>query len=163
MAKWIVGKGLDNYIAYLQSINAVTDEMIGEAVYDMAKVVADKVRANIVRDTLYVVTGTWFGDSKTMTDRKGNRIGVPSDCWKVLLRTKKGNSGKRVQECTADELIGIGFWMPNASSTGGTPAQYAVSIAEVEERTGFTFFHNLPEEVATAVKQQNNPSDWNIN
>lgn len=47
MAKWIVGKGLDNYIAYLQSINAVTDEMIGEAVYDMAKVVANKVRANI--------------------------------------------------------------------------------------------------------------------
>lgn len=47
MAKWIVGKGLDNYIAYLQSIEAVTDEMIGEAVYDMAKVVADKVRANI--------------------------------------------------------------------------------------------------------------------
>lgn len=47
MAKWVVGKGLDNYIAYLQSINAVTDEMIGEAVYDMTKVVADKVRANI--------------------------------------------------------------------------------------------------------------------
>lgn len=47
MAKWIVGKGLDSYIAYLQSINAVTDEMIGEAVYEMAKVVADKVRANI--------------------------------------------------------------------------------------------------------------------
>lgn len=47
MAKWIVGKGLNNHIAYLQSIEAVTDEMIGEAVYDMAKVVADKVRANI--------------------------------------------------------------------------------------------------------------------
>lgn len=47
MAKWIMGKGLNNYIAYLQSINAVTDEMIGEAVYEMAKVVADKVRANI--------------------------------------------------------------------------------------------------------------------
>lgn len=47
MARWIMGKGLNNYIAYLQSIEAVTDEMIGEAVYDMAKVVADKVRANI--------------------------------------------------------------------------------------------------------------------
>ena len=47
MAKWIVGKGLDNYIAYLQSINAVTDEAIGEAVYEMAKVVADSVRASI--------------------------------------------------------------------------------------------------------------------
>lgn len=47
MAKWIVGKGLDNYIAYLQKIDAVTDEAIGEAVYEMAKVVADNVRASI--------------------------------------------------------------------------------------------------------------------
>lgn len=47
MAKWIVGKGLNSYIAYLQSIEAVTDEMIGEAVYDMAKVVADSVRSGI--------------------------------------------------------------------------------------------------------------------
>lgn len=47
MAKWIVGKGLDNYIAYLQKIDTVTDEAIGEAVYEMAKVVADKVRTGI--------------------------------------------------------------------------------------------------------------------
>lgn len=47
MAKWIVGKGLDSYISYLQKINAVTDEAIGEAVYEMAKVVADSVRASI--------------------------------------------------------------------------------------------------------------------
>ena len=47
MAKWIVGKGLDNYIAYLQKIDTVTDEAIGEAVYEMAKVVADSVRAGI--------------------------------------------------------------------------------------------------------------------
>lgn len=47
MPKWIVGKGLDNYIAYLQQMNLLTEEIIGEAVYDMAKVVADSVRANI--------------------------------------------------------------------------------------------------------------------
>lgn len=47
MAKWIVGKGLDSYISYLQKINAATDEVIGEAVYEMAKVVADSVRASI--------------------------------------------------------------------------------------------------------------------
>lgn len=47
MAKWIVGKGLNSYIEYLQKINAVTDEVIGEAVYEMAKVVADSVRASI--------------------------------------------------------------------------------------------------------------------
>lgn len=47
MAKWIVGKGLDSYISYLQKIDLVTDEVIGEAVYEMAKVVADKVRSSI--------------------------------------------------------------------------------------------------------------------
>ena len=47
MAKWIVGKGLNSYIDYLQKINAVTDEAIGEAVYEMAKVVADSVRSGI--------------------------------------------------------------------------------------------------------------------
>ena len=47
MAKWIVGKGLDSYISYLQRIDAVTDEAIGEAVYEMAKVVADSVRSGI--------------------------------------------------------------------------------------------------------------------
>lgn len=47
MAKFVVGKGLDNYIAYLQKISLLSSDMVGEAVYDMAKVVADKVRANI--------------------------------------------------------------------------------------------------------------------
>ena len=47
MAKWIVGKGLNSYIEYLQKINTVTDEAIGEAVYEMAKVVADSVRSGI--------------------------------------------------------------------------------------------------------------------
>ena len=47
MAKFIVGKGLDNYIAYLQEINLLSSDIVGEAVYEMAKVVADKVRANI--------------------------------------------------------------------------------------------------------------------
>lgn len=48
MAKWIVGKGLDKYIAYLQSLEAATDEVIGKAVYEMAKVVADNVKANMM-------------------------------------------------------------------------------------------------------------------
>lgn len=78
MAKWIVGKGLDNYIAYLQSINAVTDEMIGEAVYDMAKVVADKVRANIQAldaapkgKTTYYVTETMIKSQLSEEQKKG--------------------------------------------------------------------------------------------
>ena len=78
MAKWIMGKGLDNYIAYLQSINAVTDELIGEAVYDMAKVVADKVSANIQAldaapkgETTYKVSETTIKSRLSEEQKKG--------------------------------------------------------------------------------------------
>lgn len=78
MAKWIVGKGLDNYIVYLQSIEAVTDEAIGEAVYDMAKVVADKVRAGIEAlpaaqkgKTSYRVSDHWVMSRLSDEQKKG--------------------------------------------------------------------------------------------
>lgn len=47
MAKWIMGEGLNGYVAYLQKLNLVSDKIIGKAVYEMAKVVADRVRENI--------------------------------------------------------------------------------------------------------------------
>lgn len=78
MAKWIVGKGLNSYIAYLQKINNATDEMIGEAVYDMAKIVADKVRANIQAldaapkgKTTYYVTETMIKSQLSEEQKKG--------------------------------------------------------------------------------------------
>ena len=71
MAKWIVGKGLDHYIAYLQRLDVATDEIVGKAVYEMAKVVADNVKA---------IFRGWFFDGhqywpSTMTNR--NRRGSP--------------------------------------------------------------------------------------
>lgn len=78
MAKWIMGKGLNNYIAYLQKLNLVTDEVIGEAVYEMAKVVADKVRANIQAlnaapkgKTTYYVTETMIKSQLSEEQKKG--------------------------------------------------------------------------------------------
>ena len=78
MAKWIVGNGLNSYIEYLQKINAVTDEAIGEAVYEMAKVVADKVRANIQAldaapkgKTTYHVTETMIKSQLSEEQKKG--------------------------------------------------------------------------------------------
>lgn len=46
MAKWIM-HGVDDYVAYLQRIGKSTDGVIGEAVYAMAGVVADKIRDNL--------------------------------------------------------------------------------------------------------------------
>lgn len=78
MAKFIVGKGLDNYIAYLQQLNFLTDEIIGEAVYEMAKVVADKVRSNIEAlpaapkgKTTYYVTETRIMSELSEAQKQG--------------------------------------------------------------------------------------------
>lgn len=47
MAKLIVGKGLDEYIASLERMGKLTGTMCGRATYQGAKIVADRVRKNI--------------------------------------------------------------------------------------------------------------------
>ena len=122
-----------------------------------------KVRDNIVSDTLYVVTGTYFANSKTIRDAGSNTVAVPSHCWKVLLRTKKGNTKKSIENCTADDLMGIGFWISNDNNYTDDLTKYAVSIEDVERKTGFKFFRNLSADAAKSVKQQKDPSAWRIN
>ena len=41
-------QGLDKYVAQLERLGKKTDTVIGEAVYEMAKVVADEVKANLI-------------------------------------------------------------------------------------------------------------------
>lgn len=114
-------------------------------------------------DTLYVVVGTLFEDSKTIS-RFGRTIGVPTHCYKLLLRTKSGSTRKAISDITsADELICIGFLFKNdESSKGVNISTAATSVAEIEKRAGFKFFRNLNPAIADKVKSQNRPSDWGI-
>ena len=114
-------------------------------------------------DTLYVVVGTLFEDSKTVT-RFGRTIGVPTHCYKLLLRTKSGSTRKRISDITsADELICIGFLFENnESSKDVNISTVATSVAEIEKRAGFKFFRNLNPDIADKVKSQNRPGDWGI-
>jgi endonuclease G len=114
-------------------------------------------------DTLYVVVGTLFEDNKTIS-RFGRTIGVPTHCYKLLLRTKSGSSGKAISEITsADELICIGFLFENSEdSKDASVASAAISVAEIEKRSGFKFFRNLNPAIADKVKSQNKPGDWGL-
>lgn len=114
-------------------------------------------------DTLYVVVGTLFEDSKTIT-RFGRTIGVPTHCYKLLLRTKSGSSHKAISDITsADELICIGFLYENGeASKDATMASAATSVAEIEKRSGFKFFRNLNPAIAETVKSQKRLSDWGL-
>ncbi len=85
-------------------------------------------------DTLYNVTGT-YGVQGYTTDKGGNRVAIPQYCWKVLLRTKSGRTGKRIDQITdASQLAAIGYWAENSSTTTGNIKQYITSVADIEER-----------------------------
>lgn len=122
----------------------------------------NKVRTKICSDTLFVVVGTLFEGNKTIS-RNSRTISVPSHCYKLLLRTKNGNTKKNIFDITsADELICIGFLYENNDSETSSMREAAVSVAEIERRSGFTFFRNLNPAIADKVKSQCNYNDWNF-
>ena len=119
-------------------------------------------------DTLYQVIGCIF---ETFTDRYGTTVGkktgtgsagtfqVPTAWYKVLLRTKSGNTGKPVNECTSDELKCVGFILTHRSNHQHKPSSKDMySVSEIEALTGLTFFPNVPD----APKTTYEASDWGL-
>ena len=100
---------------------------------------------NLNKDTLYVVSGV-HGVHATdeVTDKSGRKCTVPSHFFRVLLRAKAGNTGRKVQDLSADELQCVGFWFENKAYSSGKPSQNMTSVADIEQKTGMTFFVNVP-------------------
>lgn len=105
-------------------------------------------------DSLYVVTGC-VADATcpTVKDHDGNAVAVPKAYYKALLRLSKG------------EYIGAGFYLEHkAEIADGDYKDYAMSLKELEAKTGMTFFVNLPADKAAAIKAENpkNNAFWNL-
>lgn len=56
----------------------------------------------------------------------------------------------------------IGFWFEHKSYSNNNYASYALSIDELEEKTGIDFFHNLPDKIENEVERSYNKSDWGL-
>ncbi|MGN0190625.1 MAG: DNA/RNA non-specific endonuclease [Candidatus Cryptobacteroides sp.] len=128
-------------------------------------------------DTVYVVIGCHYDDNPVIvSDANWNGVNasasknccVPSATYRVFLRTKSGNTGKAVNECQANELTAIGFWLeqsPRVLNTDGSIDQNVtirdvslMTVAEIEAKLGgvFSFFPDVP----ASVKSTYNVSDW---
>ena len=104
----------------------------------------EKVREWTVRDSaLLVFTGPVVSDGDTTL--ASGQVKVPSAYFKVILAP-----------CVRP-MRAIAFIYPNGHS-GGRLSQYAVSVDEVERRTGLDFFPTLP-----AIEQQRLESTVNLN
>lgn len=131
-----------------------------------------RVRNMICSDTLYVVTGAYFEDehdssiANKTTDKSGNNCPTPTYYYKALLRTKKGNTGKSINEITdASQLRAIVFWLKHSNTGEDTniAASDCISVAELEAKTGFTFFPMLDDAIEQEVKATAVPSEWGVN
>ncbi len=127
------------------------------------------VRNNICSDTLYVVTGALFkgnNDSSidaSTTDRNGDVCPIPSHYFKVLLRTKSGSTGKAIKNITsASDVKAIAILLKHTSSITSVPASAFISVEELEEFSGFTFFPILNDAIEADVKKQCSRSAWNL-
>ena len=101
-------------------------------------------------DELYVVTGPCYGKKGTTespsyleasnSSIQPQRLPIPKYYWKVFLKVKKDSSGNITSACA------IGFWFVHREYNSDTEhyTDFAVSVDDIEEWTGFDFFTNLP-------------------
>ena len=129
----------------------------------------DWVDGQVCSDTLYVVIGAYF---EKYTDRRGytdspatisfggrNDVTRPSMFYYILMRTKKGNSGKALKDCSASEIQCAAFVRSHKTPTGvKVSEQDMMSVSDLEKLTGFTYFPNVPQ----APKTTYNASDWGL-
>lgn len=129
----------------------------------------DAVDKFVVADTLYEVIGCYFkryvdtygnvSEPQTISFGGRNDVSKPTMFYYALLRTKTGNSGKAVSNCSADELQCVAFVISHTMAKGHKPeTQDMMSISDLEDLTGFTFFPNVP----NAPKDTFSPSDWGL-
>lgn len=123
-------------------------------------------------DTIYVVAGCYYGDESWKlkdacnwgkTSSKSKDCVMPTARYKIVMRTKNGNTGKPIWQCSADEVMAIGFWFPqNFTGTylSSLPAlkDYIFSVSDIEKKIGneFSFFPLAP----AGVKDKYNINDW---
>ena len=130
----------------------------------------DWIDGKVCRDTTYLVIGTYF---ESYTDGYGmsaspkkisfggrNDVSCPTMFYIAALRTKRGDTGKSVLNCSADELMCVAFVRSHNNGLKGqkVTSREMMSISDLEKLTGHAFFTN----VSNAPKNTYNPSDWGL-
>ena len=130
----------------------------------------DWVDTQVCADTLYEVIGCYFDrytDGYGVTQNPSvisfcgrNDVSMPTMFYYLLMRTKRGNSGKSLKDCTADEIKCAAFVRTHTNDLKGqkVTSREMKSVADIEQLTGFTFFPNVP----NAPKTTFSASDWGL-
>ncbi len=130
----------------------------------------DWVDKQVCADTTYLVIGTYFekytdgygvsASPKTISFGGRNDVSCPTMFYIAILRTKRGNTGKSVIDCTQSELKCAAFVRTHSNEHKGqkVSSREMMSIADLEKLTGHQFFINVP----NAPKESYTPSEWGL-
>ncbi len=105
-------------------------------------------------DTLYVVKAATIRSDQVLSVKCNDRLPVPKYFYMALLAyTKK-----------TDSYQAIGLWTEhnNSQSYSKKYGDYAITIDELEERTGIDFFCNLPDDTEDEVEGKINLGYWSL-
>ena len=104
-------------------------------------------------DTLYVVKAATIRSDQVYSFKCNNRLPVPKYFYMALLAYNK----------STDDYEAIGLWTEhNKNDYSKNYGDYAISIDELEERTGIDFFCNLPDDIEDKVEKNKNLKYWNL-
>ncbi len=99
-------------------------------------------------DSIYIVCGPIIEKGETYATIGANKVTVPKQFYKVVLRFTGNNSAEA-----------IGFIMNNDESRRPI-SSYAVSVDSVEVRTGINFFSKLPKEMERRAEASFDCAKW---
>jgi len=96
---------------------------------------------------IYIITGPILTGSYSSIGYNG--VSIPNYYYKVILDYRE------------PEIKGIGFILPNQKSKSSLQS-FAVTIDEVENRTGIDFYHSLPDEIENQIESSINVNKWSF-
>ena len=121
--------------------------------YELENYIRNAYNTNAFRDTLYVVKGGTIS-AGNYTTVKG--LPVPNYFFMALLCRK-------LSDTTQGGYKAIAFWMEHKSNTDSNYKKYAISIDELEQKTGIDFFPNLPDNIERVVESNLVLPAWKLN
>ncbi len=119
---------------------------------DLEALVQNWGRNNSLRDTLYVVKGAALNKPEYIKEYIGGDKSKPVPKYYFMaLLNKKGEGFKA-----------IAFWLDQTHyySKNERLTKYAISIDELEQKTGIDFFHHLNDPLENAVEASIQTSAW---
>ena len=108
------------------------------------------------RDTLYVVKGGTITEGNYKMIGSSGKLVCPKYYYMAILAFAKKYAK------TNGGYYALAFWLEHKDNTDDVSSQYAITIDELERRTGIDFFCNLPDEIENAVEKSIYLADWKL-